>query len=119
MKPRFFKTAGDLSKWFERNHAAATELWVGYYKKGTGRTGITWSESVDEALRFGWIDSVRKGIDQERYTNRFTPRSPSSNWSARNIKRAQELIEQGLMHEAGRKAFEARRKMSTRAMRSL
>jgi uncharacterized protein YdeI (YjbR/CyaY-like superfamily) len=83
-------------------------LWVGYYKKGTGRPSITWSESVDEALRYGWIDSVRKAIDDDRYMNRFTPRRPGSTWSAKNIKRAQELIALGLMRPAGRKAFEAR-----------
>jgi uncharacterized protein YdeI (YjbR/CyaY-like superfamily) len=109
MKPRFFRTQSEFSSWLERNHDRATELWVGYYKKSAGRSGITWPQSVDEALRYGWIDGVRKGIDDERYTNRFTPRRPGSNWSARNIKRAKELIEQGLMRPAGRKAFEARR----------
>ena len=108
MKPRFFRTQSELSSWLERNHDRAEELWVGYYKKSTGRPSISWSQSVDEALRFGWIDSVRKGIDDDRYMNRFTPRRPGSNWSARNIKRAQELIELGLMRPAGRKAFEAR-----------
>jgi uncharacterized protein YdeI (YjbR/CyaY-like superfamily) len=110
MKPRFFRTQAEFSSWLERNHDRATEVWVGYYKKASGRPSITWSESVDEALRFGWIDSVRHGIDDSRYTNRFTPRKPGSNWSARNIKRAEELIELGLMHPAGRKAFDARRK---------
>jgi uncharacterized protein YdeI (YjbR/CyaY-like superfamily) len=110
MKPRFFRTQSEFSSWLERNHDRARELWVGYYKKSAGRSGITWPQSVDEALRYGWIDGVRKGIDDERYMNRFTPRKPGSNWSARNIKRAKELIEQGLMRPAGRKAFEARRK---------
>jgi uncharacterized protein YdeI (YjbR/CyaY-like superfamily) len=100
-----------MSSWLEKHHDTAKELWVGYYKKGTGRPSITWAESVDEALCYGWIDSVRKGIDDERYTNRFTPRRTGSNWSARNIKRAQELLELGLMHPAGRKAFEARKKI--------
>jgi uncharacterized protein YdeI (YjbR/CyaY-like superfamily) len=108
-KPRFFRTQSELAAWLERNHDTAEELWVGYYKKSTGRDGITWPESVDEALCFGWIDSVRKGIDNERYMNRFTPRRPGSNWSAKNIKRARELIELGLMRPAGRNAFEARR----------
>lgn len=108
MKPRFFRTRSELSSWLERNHDRADELWVGYYKKSTGRPSISWQESVDEALRFGWIDSVRKGIDDESYMNRFSPRRSGSAWSARNIKRAQELIELGLMRPAGRKAFEAR-----------
>jgi uncharacterized protein YdeI (YjbR/CyaY-like superfamily) len=108
MKPKFFRTQSEFSAWLEKNHDTATELWVGYYKKSTGRQSITWSESVDVALCWGWIDGVRKSIDEARYTNRFTPRRPGSNWSARNIKRAQELIELGFMQSAGRKAFEAR-----------
>ncbi len=108
MKPRFFRTKSEFSSWLERNHDTAKELWVGYYKKSTGRRSISWPESVDEALCFGWVDSVRKSIDDDRYTNRFSPRRPGSTWSARNIKRAHELIELGLMRPAGRKAFEAR-----------
>ncbi len=108
MKPRFFRTQSELSSWLERNHDRAKELWVGYYKKSTGRPSISWAESVDEALRFGWIDSVRKGIDDDSYMNRFSPRRPGSTWSAKNIKRAQELIELELMRPAGLKAFEAR-----------
>jgi uncharacterized protein YdeI (YjbR/CyaY-like superfamily) len=108
MKPRFFRTQLELSSWLERNHDTAEELWIGYYKKSTGRPSISWAESVDEALSFGWIDSVRRRIDDDRYMNRFSPRRPESNWSARNIKRAQELIELGRMRPAGRKAFEAR-----------
>ena len=83
---------------------------MGFYKKGAKRQGITYPESVDEALRFGWIDGIRKGIDEESYMNRFTPRRPRSNWSERNIARAKELIAEGSMHPAGRKAFEARDK---------
>ncbi len=108
MKPRFFRTKSEFSSWLERNHDTAKELWVGYYKKSTGRRSISWPESVDEVLCFGWVDSVRKSIDDDRYTNRFSPRRPGSTWSARNIKRAHELIELGLMRPAGRKAFEAR-----------
>jgi uncharacterized protein YdeI (YjbR/CyaY-like superfamily) len=107
-KPRFFRTQAEFALWLERHHDTANELWVGYYKKSTGQPSITWPESVDEALRFGWIDGVRKGIDDDRYMNRFTPRRPGSTWSAKNIKRAQELIALGIMRPAGRKAFQAR-----------
>jgi uncharacterized protein YdeI (YjbR/CyaY-like superfamily) len=108
MKPRFFRSQPEFTSWLEKNHDRATELWVGYYKKSTGRPTITWQESVDAALCYGWVDSVRRGIDEKRYTNRFTPRRSRSSWSARNIKRVEELMEQGLMHPAGLKAFEAR-----------
>jgi uncharacterized protein YdeI (YjbR/CyaY-like superfamily) len=108
MKPRFFRSRPELRRWFERNHDKATELWVGFYKKATGKPGISWPESVDEALCFGWIDSVRKSLGPEAYTNRFTPRKAGSNWSARNVKRVRELIELGLMHRAGLARFEAR-----------
>jgi uncharacterized protein YdeI (YjbR/CyaY-like superfamily) len=109
MKPRFFKTPADLRKWLEHNHDSEDELWVGFYKKDSGRPSITWPELVDEVLCFGWIDGIRKGIDDERFMNRITPRRKGSNWSARNIKRAQELIELKLMEPAGLEAFEARR----------
>ncbi len=108
MKPKFFRTRAEFAAWLERNHDSAEELWVGYYKKGARRTGISYPDSVDEALRFGWIDGVRKGIDDERYMNRFTPRRPNSNWSLRNINRVRELIDEGVMHPAGLEAFEAR-----------
>lgn len=108
MKPKFFKTPADLRKWFESHHASAVEQWVGYYKKDSGKTSITWPQSVDEALCFGWIDGIRKSIDATSYMIRFTPRKSRSIWSAVNIKRAGELIEQGLMQPAGLKAFAAR-----------
>lgn len=108
MKPRFFRTQAEFASWLERNHDSASELWVGYYKKSSGRKGITWAESVEVALRFGWIDGIRKRVDDERYTNRFTPRRQGSNWSSKNIATATELIELGLMHPAGLAAFEAR-----------
>jgi uncharacterized protein YdeI (YjbR/CyaY-like superfamily) len=107
--PKFFKTPDAFREWLAVHHAAAKELWVGYYKKGTGKPSITWPESVDEALCFGWIDGVRKTIDDDSYQIRFSPRRPASNWSSINTKRAKELIEQGLMQTAGLKAFEARR----------
>jgi uncharacterized protein YdeI (YjbR/CyaY-like superfamily) len=108
MKPRFFKTQTDLRAWLEKHHDTATELVVGYYKKGSGKIGITWPESVDEALCFGWIDGIRKSLDQDRYANRFTPRRPRSTWSARNVRRVQDLIELGRMRPAGLAAFESR-----------
>jgi uncharacterized protein YdeI (YjbR/CyaY-like superfamily) len=94
--------------WLEQHHATDQELWVGFYKKDSGRPSITWPESVDEALCFGWIDGVRKSIDDESYMIRFTPRKPSSTWSAVNIKRVGELAEQGRMHPAGLAAFARR-----------
>jgi uncharacterized protein YdeI (YjbR/CyaY-like superfamily) len=108
MKPIFFATAGELRDWLERNHATATELLVGLYKRGSGKSSITWPEVVDEALCFGWIDSVRQGIDEVSYSNRVTPRTTRSTWSAVNIARAKELIRLGRMHPAGLKAFERR-----------
>ncbi len=108
MEPIFFKAPSDFRVWLEANHAAADELIVGYYKKATGRPALTWPESVAQALCFGWIDGVRRRVDDERYTIRFTPRRPGSHWSEVNVTLAGELIAQGLMHPAGLAAFEAR-----------
>jgi uncharacterized protein YdeI (YjbR/CyaY-like superfamily) len=108
MEPRFFPTRADFRAWLEAHHADEREVVVGYYRKASGRPSISWQESVDEALCFGWIDSVRHRIDEQSYSNRFTPRRPRSTWSAVNIKRAQELIEEGRMTPAGLAAFEAR-----------
>lgn len=108
MKPKFFPTPADFRRWLEKNHASETELWVGFYKKATGRPSITWPEAVDEALCFGWIDGIRKSLDAESYVNRLTPRRPGSNWSEINTRRAKELIRAGLMRPAGLKAFKAR-----------
>ena len=108
MKPIFFATAGELRAWLEENHATATELFVGFYKRGSGKSSITWQELVDEELCFGWIDGVRQGIDDITYSNRITPRTPRSTWSATNIARAKELIRLGRMRPAGLKAFERR-----------
>jgi uncharacterized protein YdeI (YjbR/CyaY-like superfamily) len=108
MKPTFFATPADFRAWLEAHHDTAQELVVGFYKKGSGLPSITWTESVDEALCFGWIDGVRRGIDDISYTIRFTPRRPRSIWSAVNVKRAQELADLGLMRPAGLKAFEQR-----------
>jgi uncharacterized protein YdeI (YjbR/CyaY-like superfamily) len=108
MKIKFFKTPGDFRKWLERHHATERELWVGYYKKDSGKPSITWPESVDQALCFGWIDGIRKSVDALSYTTRFTPRKAKSTWSVVNIKRAEELAAQGLMQPAGLAAFAAR-----------
>lgn len=110
MPTLFFPTKSHLRKWFEKNHDKTDELWVGYYKKDTGKPSITWPESVDEALCFGWIDGIRKSIDDERYKIRFTPRRKSSTWSAVNTKRIKELIKLGLVKSAGLKVFNNRDK---------
>ena len=107
-KPQFFPTLADWRAWLEKHHADAEEFWVGFYKRDSGRPSITWPESVDGALCFGWIDGLRKTIDATSYKIRFTPRKPRSIWSAINIKRAKELSKQGLMHPAGLAAFEKR-----------
>ena len=105
---RFFRTPAEFRRWLEKNHERETELWVGFHKKGSGRPSITWPESVDEALSFGWIDGVRRSIDEESYEIRFTPRKPRSIWSAVNTRRMKELIEEGRVAEAGIRAFERR-----------
>jgi uncharacterized protein YdeI (YjbR/CyaY-like superfamily) len=108
MDPVFFETPAHFRAWLEANYASAGELYVGYYKKGTGRPSLTWPESVDQALCFGWIDGIRRRIDDESYMIRFTPRRRGSNWSLVNTKRALELIEEGLMQPAGLAAFDLR-----------
>ena len=107
-QPTYFKTAAEFRQWLERHHASATELWVGFHKRGTGRPSLTWPESVDEALCFGWIDGIRKKVDEERYTIRFSPRTDGSTWSAVNTRRAKALIAEGRMQPPGLAAFEAR-----------
>jgi len=107
--PTFFPTPADFRRWLKAHHATETELLVGFYKTSSGKPSITWPESVDQALCFGWIDGIRKRIDDESYTIRFTPRKPTSTWSAVNIKRVEELTQLGLMQPAGLKAFEARK----------
>jgi uncharacterized protein YdeI (YjbR/CyaY-like superfamily) len=108
MDPLFFAAPADFRAWLEANHADASELYVGFHKKATGKPSITWPESVDEALCFGWIDGVRRSLGAVSYVIRFTPRKARSTWSAVNIKRAQELIAEGRMQPAGLTAFEAR-----------
>lgn len=106
--PQFFASPNEWRAWLEKNHAAVQEFWVGFYKRDSGRPSITWPESVDGALCFGWIDGVRKSIDGVSYKIRFTPRKPRSIWSAINIKRAKELSKLGLMCAPGLAAFEKR-----------
>ena len=113
MKPKFFQSPAAFRAWLEKHHAKAKVLLVGFYKVGSGKPSITWPESVDEALCFGWIDGVRKRIDEYSYTIRFTPRKPGSIWSSVNIKRAEALIERGLMQPAGLKAHQARREIKS------
>lgn len=113
MKPVFFADRAAFRAWLDEHHASASELWMGLYRKGSGRPSITWPEAVDEALCFGWIDGVRQGIDDESYMNRFTPRKPNSNWSAVNVGRVQELTRQRRMRAAGLKAFRERREEKT------
>lgn len=108
MEPKFFASPAEFRDWLERNHASEQELLVGYHKKGTGRPSLTWSESVDEALCFGWIDGIRRTIDAERYTIRFTPRRKGSVWSKVNIRKVEELVRTGRMRPAGERAFEKR-----------
>jgi len=104
----YFKTPADLRKWFKKNHQKAEELWVGYYKKGSGHASVTWPESVDEALCVGWIDGIRKSVDADRYVIRFTPRRKGSIWSAVNMRRIKALIEEERVLPAGLKAYGAR-----------
>src|ERR671922_226974 len=109
MKITFFNSSTDFRNWLEKHHTTEQELWVGYYKKASGKPSITWPESVDEALCVGWIDGIRKSVDGDSYTIRFTPRRAGSIWSAVNIRRAQALAEEGRMRPAGLAVFQARR----------
>ncbi len=106
--PKFFKTPSAFRKWLAANHTKSKELWVGFYKKDSGKPSITWPESVEEALCFGWIDGVRKSIDGERYKIRFSPRKPTSIWSTVNLRNVERLIKEDRMQSAGMQAYEAR-----------
>jgi uncharacterized protein YdeI (YjbR/CyaY-like superfamily) len=108
--PTFFRTPAQFRRWLEKNHAAARELWVGFYKVASGKGGLTYKEALDEALCLGWIDGVRKTLDAEAFVQRFTPRTAKSYWSAVNIARAKELQKAGRMHAAGKAAFARRDK---------
>ena len=108
MDVMFFETAPALRAWLAANHATARELWIGFYKKDSGRGGISYPQAVDEALCFGWIDGVRRSLDAASYTTRFSPRQARSVWSAVNIARVAELEAEGRLQPAGRAAFAAR-----------
>lgn len=112
--PTFFKTAESFAAWLDKHGTAKTEFVVGYYKRGSKRPSMTWAESVDAALCFGWIDGVRKRIDEHSYQIRFTPRKPTSIWSRINIQRARILQREGKMREAGLKAYSHRREDKSR-----
>jgi uncharacterized protein YdeI (YjbR/CyaY-like superfamily) len=108
MEPIFFKSPQEFYDWLEEHHETESEVYVGMYKKHTGKRAMSWSEAVDQALCFGWIDGRANAIDEDRYMQRFTPRRPRSNWSKINIAKVAKLTEAGLMRPAGLRAFEAR-----------
>lgn len=114
MKATFFESAAAFRRWLEKSHKKEDELIVGYYKINTGKPSMTWSESVDQALCFGWIDGIRRKIDDESYCIRFTPRRPRSNWSAVNICKMEDLIEKGLMTPAGLAVYQLREEEKSR-----
>jgi uncharacterized protein YdeI (YjbR/CyaY-like superfamily) len=105
MTPIFFNNQNEFRAWLEKNQHIESELWVGYYKVETGKPSMTWSQSVDQALCFGWIDGIRQSVDHESYCIRFTPRKKTSTWSAINIAKVEELTRKGLMRPAGLEAF--------------
>lgn len=113
VEAKFFPTPAAFRAWFEENHEMAKELVVGFHKKASGKKSITWPESVDEALCFGWIDGIRHSLGDHAYTIRFTPRKPTGNWSAINLARVAELTKLGPMRPAGLRAFEARKPQKT------
>ena len=113
MEPHFFDSPAAFRAWLEEHHATETEVLVGFWKAATGRPSLTWSQSVDEALCYGWIDGVRRGLDDESYTIRFTPRKARSKWSLVNVRKVGELTAQGRMRPAGLATFEARREEDT------
>jgi uncharacterized protein YdeI (YjbR/CyaY-like superfamily) len=107
-KPKFFATREKFREWLEKNHASATELLVGFHKKSSGKKSITYAEALDEALCFGWIDGVRRSLDETSYQQRFTPRRARSIWSLVNVKHVERLKKDGRMHAAGLAAYEQR-----------
>lgn len=108
MEVKFFETSSDLRSWFEEHHDTVRELWIGFFKKSSGKPSISYQEALDQALCFGWIDGVRRSLDDASYTTRFTPRRRRSIWSQVNTRRVGELSRLGLMHPAGLKTFEER-----------
>jgi uncharacterized protein YdeI (YjbR/CyaY-like superfamily) len=113
MRPRFFARPEEFRAWLEGNHETAKELLVGFHKKGSGKPSITWPDSVEQALCFGWIDGVRRSLGDDSYTIRFTPRKPSSTWSRANLEKVEELKRLGLMRPAGLRIYEERREART------
>lgn len=113
MDPVFFERPDELREWFERNHDSAGELWVGFRRKASGLPSLTWSEAVDEALCFGWIDGIRRSVDATGYAHRFTPRRPGSNWSAVNVAKVEALRAAGRMRPEGEAAFARRSEART------
>jgi uncharacterized protein YdeI (YjbR/CyaY-like superfamily) len=111
--PVFFESSSELHKWFQKNHGKAPELWIGFYSAKSKKKRVTYKEAVDEALCFGWIDGIRKNINEESYTNRFTPRRKNSIWSNINTKRIKELIEERRVHPSGLAAFKNRVEQKT------
>ena len=109
----YFATQQDFRNWLEKNYDKETELLVGFYKVDSGKPGITWPQSVDQALCFGWIDGIRKSVDSESYSIRFTPRKPKSTWSAINIRKVEEMNKLGLMLPAGLAAYEKRNELKS------
>jgi uncharacterized protein YdeI (YjbR/CyaY-like superfamily) len=110
MDPIYFKNQDEFREWLEKNHNKESEILVGYHKVKTNKSSMTWSQSVDQALCFGWIDGIRRSIDEEKYCIRFTPRKPGSNWSNINIKKVETLNDKGLMKKEGLESFNKRRK---------
>ena len=108
LKPIFFCSASDFRRWLETHHETAPEVWVGFYKKGCGKQGVTYAEAVDQALCYGWIDGIKKRVDEHGYTHRFSPRQSKSVWSTINIRRAEHLRRLGFMQPRGLEAFERR-----------
>jgi uncharacterized protein YdeI (YjbR/CyaY-like superfamily) len=113
MEPTFFATQAKFRLWLKKHHDSVDELWIGFYKKASGKPSITYKEALDESLCYGWIDGVKKRVDDEVYVQRFTPRKAQSHWSDVNINRVNELTELGLMARAGVAAFERRTKKNT------
>ena len=109
MKLKYFKSAAEFRRWLEVNQALVSELWVGFFKKDSGKVGLTYAEAVDEALCFGWIDGLKKRVDELSYTHRFTRRKPKSNWSRINIQHVERLKKSGRMTPAGLQAYAARK----------
>ena len=110
MNPVYFQDQNEFRKWLEKNHNKKSEIIVGYYKVGTGKPCMTWSQSVDQAICFGWIDGIRRSIDKDRYSIRFTPRKITSIWSNVNLKKVEVLTEKGLMQKPGLEIYNKRNK---------